>query len=113
MSTDRNKQRTNRRKWEEALKSDDYEQGIGSLYVPPWKSGGLQIGRKFCCLGVAGVVLGLRLNDIKGKPLLSDHEAEKVGLNHDQQKVLARLNDNHTSFATIADRIHGMRYHDV
>lgn len=45
-----------KRKWVQALRSGEYEQGVGAL-----KSGG-----KFCCLGVACEIVGAKPGSILG-----------------------------------------------
>ena len=100
----------NRKKWIEALRSGEYEQGTGHLNV----------GRSFCCLGVAcevaskhsvEVVLDESLR-IKGDDLNAQLEVQYwLGLSgaageYGDQSCLVEDNDNAVkSFSEIADII--------
>ncbi len=97
----------NRRRWVEALRSGEYEQGRFAL----------RRANEFCCLGVACDVLGS--GEWSGTRGLSSFDAElytlsihmraKLGLTDLQVQELALMNDyHHHSFEQIADHIEAL-----
>jgi len=90
-----------KRKWLKALRSGEYEKGVGQLVIE-----GEEYDR-FCCLGVLCDVLNLEMGDqawgnadeyVKGDYYGNDGDlpeevATRVGLTHTQQCILAALND--------------------
>ena len=96
-----------KKKWLEALRSGDYEQGTGTLC----RKG------KYCCLGVGGKVVGMRddtlkVNDVFDKDLWvgnvhymkSKIPSQLINIVISSQ--LTRMNDLHgKSFSEIADYI--------
>lgn len=106
----------NRRKWVEALRSGDFQQGEGMLGYTDKEDG----VTRFCCLGVACEVLGAprEESDALDRRFQYGGEAEylpliivrKLGVpdrnpSLDNGERLANLNDGGTSFAEIADLI--------
>ena len=57
-------------KWLTALRSGEYEQG--SSYLSAYYFNGITGKNKFCCLGVACVIEGLPLEDLRGEFILSN-----------------------------------------
>lgn len=95
-----------KQKWLEALRSDRYAQGTGTL----------RFNDNFCCLGVLCDVLdsenwermpsGTYATKVhEGDNLLPAHIAKVAGLDRSKQWELANLNDRGKSFAEIADYI--------
>lgn len=98
----------NAKKWVEALRSGKYEQGQLAL----------QNGNKFCCLGVACEVSGLKVNRhdtgaIQGV-ILPFNVKKWLGLightgghlnSEGQFETLSGLNDNGKTFSELADLI--------
>lgn len=83
-----------KRKWVEALRSGEYQQGRGSL-VPDDDS--------LCCIGV-GFCVALPSENVGAS--WTDDAAERIGLTATQRDYLVRLNDEwKKSFAEIADYI--------
>lgn len=91
-------------KWVKALRSGKFKQGDGGLYYD----------RKYCCLGVLCTVAGIDIKEAKRNrgnvELLSTPVLRKVGLTHNRQQLLARMNDgtpiaSPKSFPEIADYI--------
>lgn len=94
-------QKENLIKWVKALRSNKYKQCAFRLVNKSQK------GISYCCLGVAGRVIGLSieyLDNISGD-FLSLEQERKFGLTLEQQKELAKMNDKGSSFLEIADRI--------
>ncbi len=106
----------------EALRSGKYRQAAGALKKRVWVHdiGEQQAG--YCCLGVLCDVMGCTWQelqhgtthcslpfiddkDVSFNEYLSDSMLEKVGLTDEQQKELARLNDEGRSFNDIAEHI--------
>ena len=100
-----------KKKWTKALRSDEYVQGEGRLVMP------CKDYDEFCCLGVLADTMGVEFEEIDGysglviagtpcnttlpKPLL-----EKAGLNFGEQSELIYLNDlDCLDFNRIADWI--------
>lgn len=79
-------------KWVAALRSGEYKQGRGQLYVPKENS--------YCCLGVLGcVVHGLKPTTLGGRFYLG-------ALPHDVENTIAEMNDEQEmNFSEIADWI--------
>lgn len=95
-------------KWIEALESGRYLQGQGKL------ADKLPDGLRYCCLGVLQNIVsgdletqpenGLLPNEtavLVGLPTTKSDDFELVSKRH-YQKRLARMNDNHVDFPTIA-----------
>lgn len=99
-------------KWVEALRSGKYQQG----------SGRLRIGNRFCCLGVACEIDGIKPQEIDGEIYYDGENAtlpfklsEKIGTNCNAEisfaskeyyiECLFSLNDIGLNFAQIADII--------
>ena len=94
-----------KKKWIEALRSNDYLQGKGYLCKD----------NKYCCLGVACIIDGL--------PAINDPDIENIkafedqimipyyerynswGLKFTNIDILTNMNDNNASFIEIADWI--------
>lgn len=99
------------RKWVKMLESGKYKQGRTELVQGPVDS------PKFCCLGVAKLAMGHKLQDAYegasyaafnkgGQFELEDNELEALGMDDNFQSKLIRLNDGcHFRFPTIAKRI--------
>lgn len=94
--------KANRKKWIAALRSGKYKQGRGILYNKK--------NNTFCCLGVAAIVCGVKLDELKSKYSghLSTHYkpiAIKLGLKYRKEAELIFRNDDGVSFNTIANDI--------
>ncbi len=82
-----------KRKWVKALESGKYKQVCGTLvevkniFDVPLKAKG------YCCLGVAGALLGETIEDMDGCSALAGHVAKSVGLTNEIQGLLASCND--------------------
>lgn len=73
-------------KWIKALRSDRYEQGTSALFL----------NGCYCCLGVIAKELGaVSIENVAGNggEYLNDEWLEKTGLSHDEQILLAEMND--------------------
>lgn len=98
----------NRKKWIEALKSNDYQQG--QYY--------LEKDNLYCCLGVACKVLNPKL-DIRMRGTLSnDRETRRImqllGIGTGEENKLVELNDKtKLSFLEIADYISSFPIHHL
>ncbi len=98
-----NQQKEHRREWIKALRSGDFQQTKGVLYNPENKG--------FCCLGVACIVAGLKMDDIREHVTL--HAFMDVmnyyGLLHGDGDFfggnLASLNDDGASFLRMSQII--------
>jgi len=96
---------TVKRRWVEALRSGEYPQAKGWL-----RSNGLS-GLGFCCLGVLCDLRSPTGWEEENGSFMGEHDfpppvvATWAGLNFEQQKVVAEMNDNGKSFAEIADYI--------
>lgn len=101
-------------KWIAALRSGEYEQGTGELYNKKLNS--------FCCLGIAGVIAGISLEDLNSKTYLGDdyewhvknknvpeclmrHGAKELSKSNPEYLQVAKMNDQGKSFTEIADWI--------
>lgn len=101
--------------WLDALRSGEYEQGVGALKQHNWDSDTI----RHCCLGVACEVakkMGLELDehvDSQGVFFFNGNEGslplkvrEFAGIGHDDTtSELVRMNDHWSDFPTIADYI--------
>jgi len=84
-----------KQKWIEALKSGDYIQGKGFLYM----------NNTYCCLGVLRKIARIQTTS---DYLLSDYKEDSCirGLSTDEQNKLADMNDNQSkNFNDIAKYI--------
>lgn len=91
-------QKENRKKWVEALRSGEYEQGTRFL----------KDGETYCCLGVLQKLFGKNYFGNRCSPTKSVMDA--VGLtsslgDHSGKECLALQNDNGATFPEIADII--------
>jgi hypothetical protein len=82
-----------KKKWVAALRSGEYKQGIGYL----------KRNDRYCCLGVAREVLGLRKS--RTHEYLSKQSLQRIGLSSFEEDKLSDKNDCGQSFARIADYI--------
>jgi hypothetical protein len=95
-----------KKKWVAALRSGEYKQGIGELYVKD---------NSYCCLGVLCRVAGMTNSQIEKITVIDEEEEtnyllspellKKFGLTEKQQKGAARMNDNQRDFNYIAKHI--------
>ncbi len=91
-----------RKSWLDALESGKYKQGKKMLYN----------NNTFCCLGVAGALLGVEKDELQGNNFPNDTDSYKLfpkcllgsSLSSYAGK-LATMNDNGTSFKEIAKYI--------
>lgn len=114
-------QKSNVSKLIAALKSGEYIQGQGALTVPlrhP-ESGEILEPKQYtyCCLGVAGKILGLSEEQMENIAtnldnvglstggFLSPKQAQEFGFDDAMQQHLAHMNDEQKSFLEIADEI--------
>jgi len=88
------------KEWIIALRSGEYKQGMAEWFKPD--------SNTYCCLGVLNKISGEELKE-NGQLKNEDHHdlfatTNKTGLNYEQKKELAAMNDsgNHT-FESIAD----------
>ncbi len=89
-----------RTEWYAALRSDEFEQGWNEL-----KYERTQGKFAYCCLGVLLELFPV-IRKVDNKELLNRNDASYyVGLTYTQQKVLAKMNDDGSSFTAIADYI--------
>lgn len=92
----------NKKIWTDALRSGTYKQGKQSLKIQastydenldedvPVPGAPCS----YCCLGVLGTVLSIvGLREISDGEYLDDDFAEPLGLDHDTQRALAKMND--------------------
>lgn len=80
------------KKWIAALRSGKYRQGIEFL------KHGNRYGTRYCCLGVAKELFGLRAEP--------DHALVDFGwMDEEVQTVLTKMNDSGHNFTQIADHI--------
>lgn len=98
------------KKWLEALESGEYDQSRGRLVRHTEK------GDRFCCLGVACDLAGLKVDDqyrflsgqksyittLPRKVWRKLHLTSEIGTPKDWRLALAVLNDHGVKFATIA-----------
>jgi hypothetical protein len=92
-------------KWVAALRSGEYKQGSGTMYNPDADC--------FCCLGVAGVVCGVPLHELRYNAFFTDTESPVAEYGYPTLlcncvKVsgnLVELNDMGAPFSVIADYI--------
>ena len=97
-----------RKKWIEALRSGNYQQGRGMLKGP--------LG--YCCLGVLCEISGMgtwfdsyyyEIEDERSGAVLPVKLREKIGLSAEQQTNLIGMNDSGDTFLEIADWIEALR----
>ncbi len=82
--------------WINALKSGEYKQGKGALYVDG----------HFCCIGVGCSVKGASIEDLDGRSYWPLNQDFSVDLMQDEQEALVCLNDTKKkTFPEIADYI--------
>lgn len=92
-----------KKQWITALKSGKYKQGKGSLYQP-YKN-------TFCCLGVAGQICDIPLNDLMCNSFLYSFSSNKIpellkgSIPTSIPVKLSSFNDNGKSFKWIASYI--------
>lgn len=84
---------TVKRKWVKALMSGDYTQGNGYLYYDG----------TYCCLGV--LLEAALVGEPGPRPYLECDERLKAGITVDEQRALAKLNDEGVPFEIIAGLI--------
>lgn len=105
-----------KKRWLKALRSDEYEQGAGSLrkteYYDTASSEYKTYGSpRLCCLGVLCDIAGVRwLKDDAGCKFgrvdLNEEGLKFFGLSEEHQELCVTLNDNkHRSFKQIARTI--------
>lgn len=118
-------QKENLQKLVTALRSGEYKQAQGALSVPSLDSEGNLTGKYgYCCLGVAGKVLGIsekemekyEVSSITALPstggYLTQEVAEKFGFDDEMQRELARRNDAGEDFLRIADYVENFSQRD-
>lgn len=90
-----------RNRWVKALRSGAFEQGTGELHIAAADS---RTGHsQYCCLGVLRRISGGAIRAQRGGEQILD--ATSCGISVADQTRLARLNDNGSSFETIANVI--------
>jgi hypothetical protein len=82
-----------KKKWTEALRSGEYEQGTGQLYN--------SFKDKFCCLGVAAVVAGEDTTTIDGHGVFSDFLVDRARTEGREIKMPKELQGNRRSNKTV------------
>lgn len=108
-------------KWLTALRSGTYQQGECSLAHPDYNDDNEFLGMRYCCLGVAGKVMGLPDDQLKWAGIIADLREEKylfppvlqqpitcmtpTGEKGNVVDRLTGMNDNGISFSKIADWI--------
>lgn len=102
-------------KWVEALRSGEYTQTSGQLYVSPEEST-VSYPTGYCCLAVLGVVMGHKIKDDDSTVFAEDYENREHRdysyptlhsyLSKEQVSECVVLNDDEgKSFSEIADYI--------
>ena len=94
-----------RAKWIKALRSGDYKQTRGYLFVSKNKSEAREEPPGFCCLGVLRRISQGKVKTLPRRDLLTP---ESCGISLDTQKYLAAMNDGGHNFNSIADFIEAL-----
>src|SRR5688572_8236 len=84
-----------KKKWVAALRSGKFKQGHEMLYRPPEE--GADEDGKFCCLGVLGSVIGVKLSKMEYRDFLSK-VVQPCPLSGEDENFLGSVNDQRSSF---------------